>query len=380
MRNTGEQPLIRIVKRDGMKKTFVFLLYFISVVIALGAGAVLLISLDAEPVEYYKQMITMGTVGNRFAYLQYENYIREFVPLLLTSLALSLAFRMKFWNIGGEGQFILGAIAGASVAFLMPSSVNQYATVLFMAVAGGIAGGLIGLLTAVLKVKFGTNETLFTLMLNYIALYLLKYFGETKAGWNIFLRKDSPRPIFGKIPENAYMPVLKIGEFSLSISLIFALLLVAFLFVYLTKTKHGYEIAVVGDSLNTAKYAGMKVNKIICRTMFLSAFLIGAAGGLHVSSAQSLSTSITNNVGWTGIIVAWLAKLNPIGIVVVSALITVLRFGCTVASVSARNIDSHFADLIQGIVLFIILAADFFIRFKIVFRFQQKNSDGEGKA
>ena len=380
MRNTGEQPLIRIVKRDGMKKPFVVLLYFISVVIALGVGAVLLISLDAEPIEYYKQMITMGTVGNRFAYLQYENYIREFVPLLLTSLALSLAFRMKFWNIGGEGQFILGAIAGASVAFLMPSSVNQYATILFMAVAGGIAGGLIGLLTAVLKVKFGTNETLFTLMLNYIALYLLKYFGETKAGWNIFLRKDSPRPIFGKIPENACMPVLKIGEFSLNISLIFALLLVAFLFVYLTKTKHGYEIAVVGDSLNTAKYAGMKVNKIICRTMFLSAFLIGAAGGLHVSSAQSLSTSITNNVGWTGIIVAWLAKLNPIGIVVVSALITVLRFGCTVASVSARNIDSHFADLIQGIVLFIILAADFFIRFKIVFRFQQKNSDREGKA
>ena len=158
--------------------------------------------------------------------------------------------------------------------------------------------------------------------------------------------------------------MLKIGDFSLNLSLVFALLLVVLLFLYLTRTKQGYEISVVGDSLNTARYAGMKVNKIICRTMFLSAFLIGAAGALHVSSVESLSDSITNDVGWTGIIVAWLAKLNPIGVVIVSALITVLQFGCTTASVGVRNIDSHFADLMQGIILFVVLAADFFIRRK----------------
>ena len=377
MRNTSEQPRIRIVKRDGMKKRYLILLYAGSVLLALGIGAILLLCLKADPVEYYKQMVTMGTIGNRFAYLQYENYIREFVPLLITALALSLAFRMKFWNIGGEGQFILGALAGASVAFLIPSSVNQYVSVLLMTAAGGLIGGLIGLLTAALKVKFDTNETLFTLMLNYIALYLLKFFGETKAGWNFFLREDSPRPKFDKIPANAYMPVLKIGDFSLNLSLVFALLLVVFLFLYLTRTKQGYEISVVGDSLNTARYAGMKVNKIICRTMFFSAFLIGAAGALHVSSVESLSDSITNDVGWTGIIVAWLAKLNPIGVVIVSALITVLQFGCTTASVSVRNIDSHFADLMQGIILFVVLAADFFIRFRIVIRFKGRKEEGE---
>lgn len=380
MHKGSEQPRIRIVKREGLKKRYIVLLYAVSVVAAMAVGAILLVSLDADPMEYYKQMLTMGTVGNRFAFLQFENYIKELVPLLLTALALSLAFRMKFWNIGGEGQFILGALAGASVAFLIPSATNQYLSVLLMAAAGGLAGGLIGLLTAGLKVKFGTNETLFTLMLNYIALYLLKFFGQTKAGWNIFLRKDSPRPKFDKIPANSYMPVLKIGEFSLNLSLIFALLLVVFIFIYLTKTKHGYEISVVGDSINTARYAGMRVNKIICRTMFFSAFLIGAAGALHVSSVESLSETITNDVGWTGIIVAWLAKLNPLGIVIVSALITVLQFGCATASVSASNIDSHFADLMQGLILFVILAADFFIRFKIVIRTKSKKTGEEERV
>lgn len=374
MRNNTKEPLIRIVKREGLKKRYIALLYAASVVIALGVGAILLFSLDANPGEYYKQMFTLGTINNRFAYLQYENYIKEFVPLLITSLALSLAFKMKFWNIGGEGQFLLGALAGATVAFMVPASTNQFVTIILMTLAGAVVGGLIGLLTSLLNVKFGTDETLFTLMLNYIALYIITFFGETKAKWNIFLKTDSERPQFAKIPENGRMFKIQIGDFSLEISLIFTLLLVAFIFVYLTRTKHGYEIAVVGDSINTAKYSGMKVNKIICRTMFLSAALIGAAGALRVSSVESLSTSITNDVGWTGIIVAWLAKLNPIGIVIVTALITVLQCGCVTASVSANNVDSHFADLLQGIILFIILAADFFIRFKIVIRKSNKSN------
>ena len=373
MKNNTKEPLIRIVKREGLKKRYIALLYAVSVIIALGIGALLLVFLEANPGEYYKQMFTLGTIGNKFAYLQFENYIKEFVPLLITSLALSLAFKMKFWNIGGEGQFLLGALAGASVAFLMPSSTNQFLTIILMTLAGAVVGGLIGLLTSVLNVKFGTDETLFTLMLNYIALYIITFFGETKADWNVFLKTDSERPQFAKIPENARMFKIPIGNFSLDISFIFAVLLVVFIFIYLTRTKQGYEISVVGDSINTARYSGMKVNKIICRTMVLSAALIGAAGALRVSSVESLSTSITNDVGWTGIIVAWLAKLNPIGIVIVTALITILQCGCVTASVSANNVDSHFADLLQGIILFIILAADFFIRFKIVIRKSNKS-------
>ena len=129
MRNNTKEPLIRIVKREGLKKRYIALLYAASVVIALGVGAILLFSLDANPGEYYKQMFTLGTINNRFAYLQYENYIKEFVPLLITSLALSLAFKMKFWNIGGEGQFLLCALAGATVAFMVPASTNQFVTI-----------------------------------------------------------------------------------------------------------------------------------------------------------------------------------------------------------------------------------------------------------
>lgn len=377
MQSNNKEPLIRIVKRTGLKKRYIALLYFISVVIALGIGAILLFSLKANPVEYYKQMFTLGTINNRFAYMQFENYIKDFVPLLITSLALSLAFKMKFWNIGGEGQFLLGALAGATVAFLVPSTLNPFLTILIMILAGALVGGFIGLLTSFLNVKFGTDETLFTLMLNYIALSIMTFFGETKAGWNIFLKTDSERPQFAKIPENARMIRIPLGDFSLEISFVFVVLLVVFIFIYLTRTKHGYEISVIGDSINTAKYSGMKVNKIICRTMFLSAALIGAAGAIRVSSVHSLSTSITNDVGWTGIIVAWLAKLNPIGIVIVTVLITVLQCGCITASVSASNIDSHFADLLQGIILFVVLAADFFIRFKIVVRKSNKKASME---
>lgn len=374
------EPLIHIVKRDGMNKIHMAILYVAAVAVALAVGALLLVFLDVDPLNYYTKVFTIGMIGHAFPYMLISNFIMNLVPLLITSLALSLAFKMRFWNIGGEGQFILGALAGAAVAFNLPSGMNSYLSVLLMALAGGIAGGLIGLLTAALKVKFNTNETLFTLMLNYIALYIITYFGETKRNWNFFLREDSQRPQFSTLPANTLMPTIKIGSFSLNISFVLSLLLVVLMYLYIKKTKQGYEISVVGDSVNTAKYAGMKVNRVICRTMFISAFLIGAAGAFHTSTAGSLSTSITNDVGWTGIIVAWLSKLNSFAILLVSVLITILRFGSTTAATEFKNIDSHFADLMQGIILFVVLAADFFIRFKVVINFNRgKNSENVQK-
>lgn len=377
MTRSNKEPLIRVVKRQNIKTWQICLLYLGAVIIALGIGAILLLSLKANPAKYYEMMFTLNTVGNPYAYIQYQTYIQELIPLLITALALSMAFKMRFWNIGGEGQFLLGALAGAAVAFMLPTSSNIFLTIFLMVVAGSLVGGLIGLSTAALKVKFNTNETLFTLMLNYIALYIMRFFGETKADWNIFLRPDSERPKFNQIPENARMFTIPIGKFSLEISFIFVILLVAVVYIYMKHTKQGYEISVVGDSINTARYAGMKVNKVICRTMFMSAALIGAAGALRVSSVYALSDTITNDVGWTGIVVAWLAKLNPIGIVVVSALITILQCGSVVASSNFSNVDSHFADLLQGIILFVVLAADFFIRYRLVFR--KKNTEKSSK-
>ncbi len=357
-------PLIRISKRASANKWQSVGIYVGAIVFALLIGAVLIASVGVNPFSFYTKMLTIGTLGNKFAYKNVENLIVVFVPLLLTSLGLSLSFKMRFWNIGGEGQFIVGAITSAAIAIAMDDALSPVLMIILMALGGGLAAGVYGLFTAVLKVKFGTNETLMTLMLNYVALYLLKYF-QTKHGTDFFLNPTSERPIFNLIPENSWMITIGIGKFSLNISLIIAILFTVFIYIYLSKTKHGYEICVVGDSKRTAQYAGMNVGKVVLRTMFFSAFIIGMASAFHVSTSHTLSETITNDVGWTGIVVAWLARLNPIGVFIASLLISVLQFGCTQACATYTAIDSNIADLLQGIILFVVLACDFFIRYKV---------------
>jgi len=310
----------------------------------------------------------MGTIGNRIAYKTYMNYLKEFVPLVLTAVGLSLAFKMRFWNIGGEGQFIMGAIAAATVAFKLGPTAPQAVTLILMCLAAMVASGLYGLLVAALKVRFGTNETLLTLMLNYVALYVLTFIGETKAPWNFFLQEKSARPVFESFAKTVSFPTYPMGgKFELNLCVILTFVIGALVFVYLRYTKQGYEISVVGDSAGTAKYAGMKVNKIVLRTVFLSACLIGLAAAFKVGTAGVLSTAITNDVGWTGIIVAWLAQLNTVAIFLVSALICLLHMGSDVAAATFSQVDSSFANMLQGAILFLVLAADFMIRFKFVF-------------
>ena len=356
-----------IVKRENCPLIQKVALYVGAVVLALGLGALLLLSLGVDPIAYYTRMFTMGTIGNKIAYKVFINYLKEFVPLTLVSVALSLAFKMRFWNIGGEGQFILGSIAAAAVAFLAGPSLPNAVTLVLMCLAAMLAAGLYGLLAAALKVKFGTNETLMTLMLNYVALYILTFLGETTAPWNFFLDPDSRRPVFANFSKLVSFPAIPMGEkFKLSICVILTVAISALIFVYLKYTKHGYEIAVVGDSAESARYAGMKVKKIVLRTVFLSACLIGLAAAFKVGEAGVLSTAITNDVGWTGIIVAWLSQLNTAVIFVVSALISMLHYGSTVAAATFAQVDSSFANMLQGVILFLVLAADFYTRFRIV--------------
>ena len=356
-----------IVKRDNCPLWKKALFYVVAVAAALVLGALLLLSLGVNPIAYYTRMFTMGTIGNKIAYKVWINYLKEFVPLALTSVALSLAFKMRFWNIGGEGQFILGAIAAAFVAFKAGPVLPGVLTLLLMCAAAMLVAGLYGLFVAALKVKFGTNETLMTLMLNYIALYILIFIGEDKGAWNFFLDPESLRPVFASFADLVSFPGIPMGgKFELNICVILTFLIGALVYVYLRYTKQGYEIAVVGDSAGTARYAGMKVNTIVLRTVFLSAALIGLAAAFKVGTAGILSTAITDDVGWTGIIVAWLSQLNTVAIFLVSALICVLQYGSTVAAATFSQVDSSFANMLQGAILFLVLSADFFIRFRIV--------------
>lgn len=356
-----------IVKRDNCPLWQRCCYYVVAVVAALAVGAIILAAIGVDPFEYYYKMFTMGTVGNRIAYKTFMNYLKEFVPLALTAVALSLAFKMRFWNIGGEGQFIMGAIASTWVAFQFGSALPSAVTLIVMCIAAMLAAGLYGLIAGALKVRFGTNETLMTLMLNYVALYVLYFIGETKADWNFFLQPQSDRPVFESFSDLASFPTFSLGgKFELNLTVILTVIIGVLIFLYLKYTKQGYEISVVGDSANTAKYAGMKVNRIVLRTVFFSAALIGLASAFKVGTAGVLSTSITDDVGWTGIIVAWLAKLSTPMIFIVSALICVLQFGSTVAAATFSQVDSSFANMLQGVILFLVLVADFFVRFRIV--------------
>jgi len=368
-----------IVKRENCPLWKKCCFYLAAVVLALLLGAVLLLAIGVDPIAYYTRMFTMGTIGNKIAYKVYINYLKDFVPLALTSVALSLAFKMRFWNIGGEGQFILGAISAAFVAFKAGPVLPSAATLLLMCLAAMVTAGLYGLMVAALKVRFGTNETLMTLMLNYVALYILIYISEAKESWNFFLDPTSARPVFANFGKIVSFPSIPMGgKFALNVCVILTLLIGALVFVYLRYTKHGYEISVVGDSAGTARYAGMKVNTIVLRTVFLSACLIGLAAAFKVGTAGILSTSITNDVGWTGIIVAWLSQLNTIVIFVVSALICVLHYGSTVAASTFAQVDSSFANMLQGVILFLVLAADFYTRFRVVPVKKGGNNNGNG--
>lgn len=380
--NTGKEKkaksrrkLFRITKRDDLSTAKSVLFYIGAILFAIVAGGILVACMGTNPLSYYKTVL-VGCFNNT---IYFRGFISIVIPLLITSLGIAYAFKMKFWNIGANGQFIIGAIFAATVGLGLGESVPQWACLLLMFLAGAVGGGIFGLIPAALKVKFGTNETLLTLMLNYIAFYILSYLKNV-----IFFRKLSAtgellRPDFKVLPQNAWMYQFDFFGVKVDVSLIIAIVLVIFSFVYFRYTKRGYEISVVGDSRNTARYAGMNVNKIIVRTMFLSSAIVGIAGMLHVSGSATghmLSEGITSDVGWTGIIVAWLAKLNPFGILVGSVLMGILEKGAAVAE-STFNISSSTSEILEGVILFAILAADFFIRYKIVWN--GKKAKGEVK-
>lgn len=380
--NTGKEKkaksrrkLFRVTKRDDLSTAKSILFYIGAILFAIVAGGVLVACMGTNPFSYYKTVL-VGCFNNT---IYFRGFISIVIPLLITSLGIAYAFKMKFWNIGANGQFIIGAIFAATVGLGLGDSIPQWACLLLMFIAGAVGGGIFGLIPAALKVKFGTNETLLTLMLNYIAFYILSYLKNV-----IFFRKLSAtgellRPDFKVLPQNAWMYQFDFFGVKVDVSLIIAIVLVIFSFVYFRYTKRGYEISVVGDSRNTARYAGMNVNKIIVRTMFLSSAIVGIAGMLHVSGSATghmLSEGITSDVGWTGIIVAWLAKLNPFGILIGSVLMGILEKGAAVAE-STFNISSSTSEILEGVILFAILAADFFIRYKIVWN--GKKAKGEVK-
>lgn len=268
---------------------------------------------------------------------------------------------MKFWNIGGEGQILIGGIAATAVSFIFGRSIPQWVLLSLMAAASIIMAGLYGMIPAVFKAKFKTNETLLTLMFNYIATQLIVMLQNTRSWQDAANNFPKVRMLdfYSRLPR----------VFGVHIGWIIALVMLALYYFYIQKTKHGYEIKVIGDSMETARYAGINASKVMIRTMFLSAALCGLAGFLQVAGADgTLSESTAGGVGFTAIMVAWMADMKPVRILIMSAFIAILNRGAGNLQ-TVYLIPSSFANIMIGIILLFMLGCEFFIKYKVSFSF-----------
>lgn len=286
------------------------------------------------------------------------------IPLMLCGLGVSIAFRMQLWNIGAEGQFHMGAFGAAWVA-LSFSDLPVYVMLPAMVLAGMLCGGLWGLIPAIPRAYLGVNETITTLMLNYVAILWVNYliFGPWKdpQGMNFPLSKP--------FSEAAILPAL--GDSRVHLGLVFALALAVVLWVALRQSRWGYEVTVIGESPRAARYAGMNIAKNILLVMFFSGAIAGLAGMAEVSAiAQRMQQGLSPGYGYTAIIVAWLAKLNPFAIILVSILLGALQVGGY--SVQSSGVPAAIVFMIQGALLFFVLGGEFFNRFKIVCKGKSK--------
>ena len=353
------KSLPHIVQRGDIKPVTGWMFRALGVLFALFCGGVFLAALGYHPFRVYGTMLegALGSPG-----MQRET-IKLAIPLVLSSLAVLLAFKMRFWNIGAEGQICAGAVAASYFAYFH-ADLPSWLLLPLMALGAIMFGGLWGLIPAWFKTRFGTNETLFTLMLNYIMLYFITYLRE--GPW-----RDpgggfaaTPRfPMQARLPE-AYFPF--VGP--VHIGWIVMFVAVILMFVYLRYTKQGYEITVVGENEKTARYAGMPVKRIVLRTMFISAGIAGLVGMLQVSgSDRQLTDSVAGGRGFTAVSIAWLARLSPFGSLIVAFLFSIMQKGSSMMQTEYR-IPASMSDILQGIILFCVLGAEFFLKYRIVRR------------
>lgn len=350
-----------IVKRDAVSWQYSMLVRAVAILASLLVSAVVITVLTKKnPIEVYGSMIK-GAFGSE---LRIWSLVQNIAVLLCISLAVTPAFKMKFWNCGAEGQVLVGGLATISVMMFLGDSLPYPVLLVVMVLASILAGILWAVIPAFFKAMWNTNETLFTLMMNYVAIQLvaffLKYF--VKSGSGIL----APMPEYG-------LPV--IGEYSYLLNIIIVAVLTVLVYIYLKKTKHGYEIYVVGESENTAKYIGINVKKVIIRTLIVSGALCGIAGLILVGGTNhTISTTTAGGRGFTAIMVSWLAKFNPIYMILTSFLIVFLEKGAGQVSTDFR-LPLAISDIVTGIILFFIIGCEFFLNYKILVSKNGKEND-----
>lgn len=359
MSEKKREPLFHISKRAEMPWYAVWGVRVAAVVLALAVCAVISVVMTGEnPLEIFNFM-TKGAFGSvRKTWVTFQ----DVAMLLCISLAVTPAFKMRFWNLGGEGQALMGCFASAACMILLGDKLPNWLLILCMVLASMVAGAVWGGIPAIFKAKWNTNETLFTLMMNYVATQLVAYFC-------IFWESPKGSGKIGIINPNTeagWLPF--VGGQRYLLNIIVVLVICVLMYLYLYYSKQGYEISVVGESQRTAQYVGIKVEKVIIRTVLLSGAVCGIAGFLLTAgTSHTLTTTLVDGRGFTAVMVSWLAKFNPLFMIVTSLLLVFLDRGASEIS-SKMHLNESFSDILTGIILFFIIGSEFFITYKINLR------------
>lgn len=364
--HSPREPLFHVSKRGALPWYKAWGIRLLSILLALIVCALITALLTGiDPLAMYAKMFegAFGTTRRTWSLMQ------NLCILLCISVAVTPAFRMRFWNIGGEGQVLIGCLATAACMITLGGKLPQALLIVVMLVSALAAGALWGFIPAFFKSKWNTNETLFTLMMNYVATQLVAFFVIV---WEV-PKGAGKIGIINAQTEAGWLP--QVGPSKYFLNILIVAIVTLLMYIYLNYSKHGYEISVVGESERTARYVGIKVGRVIMRTMLLSGAICGLAGFLLVAGTDhTLTTTLAGGRGFTAVMVSWLAKFNPLIMVLTSFLLVFLGKGASEIS-TTFGLNQSFSDILTGIILFFIIGSEFFISYKLSFR---KKAEKEG--
>jgi simple sugar transport system permease protein len=368
-KNTAREPLFHVAKRDNLKTRYKVLIYLIAIIGALAIGSIIctIIAPRGNPIEFFSSLFK-GALGSERKIFK---FLKDMALLLCVSMALVPAFKMKFWNLGGNGQILMGGLAAITCMWYMGRGTNgaisDTVIIICSVISSMLAGAIWAVIPAIFKALFNTNESLFTLMMNYIAnsIVLLMI-----AIWVQGTGKTT-------LPEINYghLPVL-FGKKEV-LTIVIGVIVTGAMFTYLKYSKQGYELSLVGDSQNTARYTGVKVKKVIIRTLVLSGAVCGLVGLLLTAGDvnPTIGTSTAKNMGFTAIMTTWLGGCNPLFIAGTCALVSFINNGMTEVNTKFGMSSDVYANVVVGIVYFFIIACAFFVQYKLMFRKKKAKPD-----
>lgn len=362
-----KEPLVYITKRGEMPRAKQMLIKSIVILIGIVFCAGLTILLTNEnPLKVFTAMF-MGSFGSP---RKIWNLLQASAILLGISLAVTPAFKMRFWNTGAEGQVLIGMLASIACMIYIGDALPSWLLIIISLFASIVAGSVWAGIPGFFKAIWNTNETLFTLMMNYVAAQLVSLL--------IMYWVPSGSMVLGLVnsnSQNGWFPTILGQKYLLNILIV--AFLTAAIYIYLKKSKQGYEIAVVGESENTARYIGINVKKVIIRTVIISGALCGVMGWiLAAGTDHSINSSAVGGNGFTAIMVSWMSKFNPITMIFSSILVCFLQKGANEIA-SNLGLNSSVGEVLTGIIILFIVSSEFFVNYQIHFRKKNRKEKAE---